>query len=125
MLTCQSLSHVQLFVTLWTVARQVPVSIGILHIRILEWVAVPFSRGSSQPLGSNPGLLHCRQILYSLSHQGSNLSYNSNSGLAGLKAIGFNKLFTQLSTHGCLYSGLFLRTCLPCQSGRDFLETKD
>ena len=22
---------------------------GILHVRILEWVAVPFSRGSSQP----------------------------------------------------------------------------
>ena len=23
---------------------------GILHARILEWVAIPFSRGSSQPL---------------------------------------------------------------------------
>ena len=44
---------------------------GILQARILEWVAVLFSRGSSQPQGSNPGLLHCRQILYQLSHQGS------------------------------------------------------
>ena len=83
---------------------------GILQARILEWVAIPFSRGSSQPRieswspvlqedsllseppgnpkntgvgclsllqrifptqGSNPGLLHCRQILYRLSHQGS------------------------------------------------------
>ena len=34
-------------------------------------VAFPFSRGSSQPQGSNPGLLHCRQILYQLSHKGS------------------------------------------------------
>ena len=45
---------------------------GILQARMLEWVAFPFSRGSFQPLGrSNPGLLHCRQILYQLSHQGS------------------------------------------------------
>ena len=44
---------------------------GILQARILVWVAFPFSRGSSQPKGSNPGLPHCRQILYELSHQGS------------------------------------------------------
>ena len=37
------LSHVQLFVTSWTVVH------GILQPRILEWVAFPFSRGSSQP----------------------------------------------------------------------------
>ena len=42
---------------------------GILQARILEWVAYPFSRGSSQEL--NPGLLHCRWILYQLSHKGS------------------------------------------------------
>ena len=86
---------------------------GILQARILEWVAVPFSRGSSQPrdrtqsptlqadslpaeppgkskntgVGSLPrlqwifptqasnwGLLHCRQILYQLSYQGSPLT---------------------------------------------------
>jgi len=38
---------------------------GILQIRILKRVAVPFSRGS------NPGLPHCRQVLYLLSHKGS------------------------------------------------------
>ena len=38
---------------------------GILQARILEWVAFPFSRGS------NPGLQHCRWILYQLSYQGS------------------------------------------------------
>ena len=42
---------------------------GNLQARILEWVAIPFSRGSSWP--GNLGLLHCRQILYHLSHQGS------------------------------------------------------
>ena len=39
---CRSFSHVQLFVTPWT-------GHGILQARILEWVAILFSRGSSQP----------------------------------------------------------------------------
>ena len=44
---------------------------GIFQARILEWVASPFSRGSSWSQGLNQGFLHCRQILYCLSHQGS------------------------------------------------------
>ena len=36
-------------VTPWTVACQAPLSMGILQARILEWVAIPFSRGFSQP----------------------------------------------------------------------------
>ena len=44
---------------------------GILQAGILEWVAFPFSRASSQTQGSNPDLLHCRRILYQLSHKGS------------------------------------------------------
>ena len=98
----------------WTIPGILHGSRGILQARILEWVAFPFSRGSSQPRdltqvshiagrfftswvtgkpkntgvgsrsllqrifpiqGSNPGLLHfllhCRQILYPLSHKGS------------------------------------------------------
>ena len=50
-----SLSHVQLFDTPWTVACQVPMS--ILQVRILEWVACPFSRGSSWP--RNPTGVSC------------------------------------------------------------------
>ena len=43
---------------------------GILQARILEWVAVPFSRGSSQPR-DQPQVFHiARWILYQLSHQG-------------------------------------------------------
>ena len=38
----------------------------IFQARILEWVAISFSRGSSQPGDLNPGLLCCRQILYCL-----------------------------------------------------------
>ena len=41
---------------------------GVSQARRLEWVAISFCRGSSQ--GSNPGLLHCRQILCWWSQQG-------------------------------------------------------
>ena len=37
------LSHVQLFGTTLTEARQAPLSMGILQARILEWVAMPSS----------------------------------------------------------------------------------
>ena len=43
--------------------------------KILEWVAIPFSRGIFRTQGLNPVLLHCRQILYLLSHQESPLVY--------------------------------------------------
>ena len=50
---------------------------GILQARILEWIAILSYRGSSQPRDQSwlsSGLcrgdsLHCRQILYCLSHR--------------------------------------------------------
>ena len=45
----KSLSRVRLFATLWTLAYQASSVHGILQARILEWVAISFSRGSSQP----------------------------------------------------------------------------
>ena len=39
---------------------------GIVQARILVWVAMPSSRGLP-----NPGLPHCRRILYQLSYKGS------------------------------------------------------
>ena len=57
--------------TVWTAARQAPLSMGILQARVLEWVAMPSSRGSSPPEGSNLGRPHCQWILYRLSHRGS------------------------------------------------------
>ena len=41
---------------------------GILQARILEWVAIPFSRSIFLTQGKNLSLLNCRQILYHLSH---------------------------------------------------------
>ena len=42
---------------------------GILQARILEWIVYPFSRGYIPNPGIEPGLLHCRWILYQLSYQ--------------------------------------------------------
>ena len=45
---------------------------GILQARILDGVhSHSLLQGIFPTQGSNPGLLHCRQILYRLSHQGS------------------------------------------------------
>ena len=43
------LSHIWLFSTPWTVAHQAPLSVEFSRPRILEWGAISFSRGSSQP----------------------------------------------------------------------------
>ena len=45
----ESLSRVRLFETPWTVARQAPLSTGVLQARILEWVAMPSSRDLPNP----------------------------------------------------------------------------
>ena len=42
---------------------------GILQGRILEWVAMPFSRGFSQPRDWTWVSCHCRQIIYCLSQK--------------------------------------------------------
>ena len=57
--------------TPWTTVYQAPLPMRILQVKILEWVAMPSSRGIYPTQGLNPGLLHCRWILYKLSHQGS------------------------------------------------------
>ena len=61
------LSRDRLFATLWTVAHQAPLSLGILQARILEWIAMPSSRGSSHPESEPQSLLHLlhhRRTLY-------------------------------------------------------------
>ena len=51
----KSLSRVRLSATPWTVTRQAPLSMGFSNqARILEWAAIPFSRGSANP-GIEPG----------------------------------------------------------------------
>ena len=56
-------SHVQFFATLWTVAHQASLSMRILQARVLEWVAMPFSRGSSRPRDRTSSLMS-PEVLY-------------------------------------------------------------
>ena len=66
----KSLSRVQLFATPWTIAYQAPPSMGFSRQEC--WSGLPFpSAGDLLTQESNPGLPHCRQTLYHLSHQGS------------------------------------------------------
>ena len=71
MACCAVLNCVQLFATTCSVAHQAPLSMGILQARILAWIVMPSSQGNFPTQGLNPGLLHCRWILYHLRHQES------------------------------------------------------
>ena len=63
--TCLAmLSHVWLFVIPRTVIRQAPLSMGLLQAGILEWVAISFSRGHSQPRDQTHISCTDRWILY-------------------------------------------------------------
>ena len=76
-------SRIQLFVTLWTVAHQASPSMGFS--RQEYWSGLPFFlQGIFPTQGLNRGLLHHRQILYSLGHQET----------LGIKVDLFNKIFS-------------------------------
>ena len=77
LLSEKSLSRVRLFATPWTVAHQAPLSMKFS--RQEYWSGLPFSRGSSRPRdqtcvsyirqilqGSNPGLLHCTKVFFTI-----------------------------------------------------------
>ena len=75
----KSLSCVRLFATPWTVACQARPSMGCMFC---SGVGCHFLLQRIFPTqGSNPGLLHCRQKLYCLSHQGSSKQAESLSYL--------------------------------------------
>ena len=70
MLLCcaESLSHVRFFLTLWTVATS-------FLWRILQWVSISSSRGSSWPRDWTHGTCIGRWIPYQLCHMGSPIQY--------------------------------------------------
>ena len=66
------LSYVRLFVTLWSVAYQAPLSIGFSRQEYWSGVGCHFLFQMIFPTqGSILGLPHCWQTLYHPSHQGS------------------------------------------------------
>ena len=83
---------------------------GILQARILQWVAFPFSRGIIPTQESNPGLAHCRQILYQLSHKGSLSSSKASVSFPLNRPISSLPMNFKISKDFCLayYPGLWL-----------------
>ena len=72
---------------------------GILQARILEWVAHSLLQRNFLTQGSNPGLLHHRQILYHLSYREvSGVPIISNTAVIGL--AGYTLLKTLLAYYG-------------------------
>ena len=67
----KSLSCVQLFMTLWTVAHQAPPSMGFSRQECWSGFSHFLLQGIFLTQRLNPGLSHCRQTLYRLSHKGS------------------------------------------------------
>ena len=72
----QSLSHVWVFATQWTVAHQAPLSMGFPR-QDYGVGSHSLPQGIFSTQGSNPGLLYWRQLLYPLSHQGSPTTSNA------------------------------------------------
>ena len=73
---------------------------GILQAWRLEWVAIPF-----QTQGLNPSLLHCRQILYYLSHPLSFWFY--------FKYVSFNIKHVHVLSHSVMSDFLTPSTVAP------------
>ena len=66
----KSLSCVQLFMTLWTVAHQAPPSMGFSRQECWSGFSHFLLQGIFLTQRLNPGLSHRRQTLYHLSYQG-------------------------------------------------------
>ena len=99
------------FMTPWTVACPAPLSMGFFQARILEWVAISFSKGSCRPRNRTQiscitgKFLHCRWVLYQLSYEGSSEGRRPSSQVLQGSAV-------QSSLHIC--RGLVPGHLLPC-----------
>ena len=70
----------------------------ILQARILERVTIPFFRGIFPTQERSPDLLHGRQVLYPLSHQGSSVTAECD----GRKRPSCSAAITSFRLHHCL-----------------------
>ena len=117
----KSLSHVQLFATPMNYTPPTGSSVlGILQVRILEWVAIPFSRGSSWPRDRT--WVSCTAgILYHLSHQGSplgSISYSFSPNLESVQPLSIQVFFLPLS-----FSPFFLEIQLHMHENTWYYQT--
>jgi len=98
-------------VTPWTVAHQAPLSLNFPGKNTIVGCYFLF-QGIFLTQGSNLGLLHCRQILYHLSHQGS-------PTIVCLHTNRNNMIKQSLFVHACLlshFSHVQLFACPPGSS---------
>ena len=117
----KSLSRVQLFATPWTVAYQAPPSMGLS--RQEYWSGCHrLLQGIFPTQGLNPGLLHCRQTLYPLSHQGSPWGTMRKAVRKG-GAIGFLRFLLPLKPQAFLL--LLYRVVLSAQSSFQLTKGKN
>ena len=81
----------------WTVAHQAPLFMEFPGQEY--WSGLPFpSPGIVPTQGSNPALLHCRQILYCLSHQGSlknSEAWKEKVGWSWIRTAGYQYIRVQ------------------------------
>ena len=98
-----SLSPVRLFATPLTVAHQAPPS--MVFSRQEYWSGLPFPSPGDLP---NPGLPHCGQTLYCLSHQGipkiqpklpTNLTTASKSGKSFTQYLKYRRQKFKITRH--------------------------
>ena len=82
----KSLSRVRLFATPWTVAYQASPSMGFSRQEYRSRLSFP-SPGDLPDPGIEPGLLHYRQILYYLTHQGGRLHTNHSTVSCNINLI--------------------------------------
>ena len=69
--------NVKVTLSCWTLCDPMDHTVhGILQARILEWIAFPFSRGSSQPRDRTQ-VSHVTGRFYQLSHKGSPLDFKT------------------------------------------------
>ena len=93
---------------------------GLLQARILEWDSHSLLQGIFPTQKSNPGLLHCRQILYHLRPQGSrNTQFLSSWNILTVLHFSWGEGPQEFkSSSGCLSSTIFFfffgqKTCKP------------
>ena len=92
---------------------------GVSQGRILQWVAISFSRGSSWSRDQTRvscvagGLLHCRRILYQLSHPGSPFiyKYGGEHQLYNIDATSQQRGLLTFSLVFSVYSQTFIYFC--------------
>ena len=80
---------------------------GILQAGILEWVAIPFSRGTAQSRNQTR-LLHCGQIPYHLNHRGSHEATRESANHTNVSSFPSICLLVSAAAVYTLYIALFI-----------------